>query len=222
VAFEGFDVENQPERRADLAPFGGVRVPATIVGDRVVHGWNPTALAELVGVEYREREPLAPAELARRLDMVLAANQRALRQVPREHLGMKAPGRDRTVRELGFHVFRVGAAYVDTREQGHLREAWFDEQPAAEMADGAAVARYGDTVRDRLRAYQAKPGWCDGEVSTYYGPQSAHAFMERTTWHAAQHVRQIYWFLEQMGVRPDAPLTETDLDGLPLPRDVWS
>ena len=49
MAFEGFDVEAQPERRADLEAFGVMRVPATIVGDRIVHGWNPQALAELVG-----------------------------------------------------------------------------------------------------------------------------------------------------------------------------
>jgi hypothetical protein len=222
VTFEAFDVEAQPARRRDLEPFGIPRVPATIVGDRAVHGWNPKGLAELVGVPYVERRQLTPAELARRLDAVLAATQRALRQVPREHLGMKAPGRDRTVRQLGFHVFRLSAAFVDTREQGHLSERWFEENPPAELADGDAIARYGDTVRRRLAAYHARPDWCDGAVSTYYGPQSAHDFMERTTWHAAQHLRQIYWFLDRMGVRAESPLTDADLDGLPVPRDVWS
>jgi len=222
VAFEGFDVEAQPERRSDLERFGIMRVPATILGDRFVHGWNPKALAELVGVAYSEHEPLSPAELAERLDLVLAATQRAVRQIPREHLGMKAPGRNRTVRELGYHVFRLSAAFVDTREEGHLPEHVFEERPPAEMPDGEALARYGDAVRERIRAYCGKPGWCDGGVSTYYGPQTAHAFMERTTWHAAQHLRQIYWFLEQMKVRADRPLTDTDLAGLPFPREVWS
>jgi hypothetical protein len=222
VAFDGFDVEAEPERRRDLEPFGVPRVPATILGDRVVHGWNPRALAELVGIAYAERERLSPADLATRLDRVLAATQRAIRQVPPEHLGMKAPGRDRTVRQLAFHVFRLSAAYADTREQGHLSENWFDESPPATMADGDAVARYGESVRRRLQEFFSHAGWCDGQVSTYYGPQTAHEFMERTTWHAAQHLRQIYWFLDQMGVRANAPLTDADLDGLPMPRDVWS
>jgi hypothetical protein len=222
VAFDGFDVEAEPERKRDLEPFGVPRVPATIVGDRVVHGWNPKALAELVGVTYEEREPLSPAELADRLDRVLDATQRAIRQVPAEHLGMKAPGRDRTVRQLGFHVFRLSAAYADTREQGHLAAGWFEENAPAAMADGDAVARYGEAVRRRLQEYFSRPGWCAGQVSTYYGPQTAHEFMERTTWHAAQHLRQIYWFLDRMGVRASAPLTDIDLEGLPMPRDVWS
>ena len=222
MRFEGVDVEAQPERMADLTRLDIPIVPATVIGDRAVHGWNPKALAELVGVTYGEREPLSPSELARRLDAVLAATQRAVRQIPREHLGMKAPGRDRTVRQLGFHVFRLSAAFADTREQGHLSEQWFEENAPAEMADGDAVARYGDGVRRRLQEYSARPGWCDGDVSTYYGPQTAHDFMERTTWHAAQHLRQIYWFLDQMGVRADAPLTDADLEGLPFPREVWS
>ncbi len=222
VTFVGFDVEAEPERRRDLEAVGVARVPATIVGDRVVHGWNPRALAELVERPYVEREPLTPPELAQRLDTVLAATQRALRQIPHQHLGMKAPGRDRTVRQLGFHVFRLSAAFIDTREQGHLSAAWFEESPPADMADGDTLARYGETVRGRLAAYYARAGWCDGSVSTYYGPQTAHQFMERTTWHAAQHLRQIYWFLEQMGLSADAPLTDADLDGLPFPREVWS
>jgi hypothetical protein len=128
---------------------------------------------------------------------VLEATQRAMRQIPREHLGMKAPGRNRTVRQLGYHVFRLSAAFVDTREQGHLPENTFEEAAPAEMVDGADVAAYGDTVRRRIMAYTSRPGWCDGSVSTYYGPQTSHEFMERTTWHAAQHLRQIYWFLER-------------------------
>lgn len=222
VAFEGFDVEAQPERKADLERVGVKRVPATIVGDRVVHGWNPQALAELVGVRYRAPKKLSPVELAERMDVVLAATQRAIRQVPREHLGMKYPGRDRTVRQLGFHAFRVAASFMDTREQGGLLSDWFEENAPPEMADGEAVARYGETVRKRLDAYYTRPGWCDGEVSTYYGPQSAPDFMERTTWHAAQHLRQIYWFLDQMGVEAEAPLTDADLEGLPFPTEVWS
>ena len=222
MEFEGFDVEARPERRADLERFGVKRVPATIVGDRIVHGWNPEALAELVGTHYRAPGKLTPGELAARMDTVLAATQRAIRQVPREHLGMKYPGRDRTVRQLAFHVFRVAASFVDTREEGHLTGAWFEENAPPEMADGEAVARYGDTVRRRLDAYYRRPGWCDGQVSTYYGPQSAPDFMERTTWHAAQHLRQIYWFLDEMKVAKDAALTDADLDGLPFPKEVWS
>src|ERR1700730_9927802 len=134
-----------------------MRVPATIVGDRIVHGWNPQALAELIGVRYRAPKKLTPSELAERMDVVLAATQRAIRQVPREHLGMKYPGRDRTVRHLGFPVFRAAASFADTRELGHLDGAWFEENAPPEMADGDAVAQYGEKVRRRLRGCFTTP-----------------------------------------------------------------
>lgn len=90
------------------------------------------------------------------------------------------------------------------------------------MQDGEAIAEYGQRVRDRLAAFCAKPGWCEGRVSTYYGEQTAHELMERTTWHAAQHVRQVYWFLDRFGIRLDEGLSDRDPQGLPTPKAVWS
>jgi hypothetical protein len=45
--------------------------------------------------------------------------------------------------------------------------------------------------------------------------------LERTAWHAAQHLRQLYVFLGWMGIAPDHPLTEEDFEGLPLPNAIW-
>ena len=222
MTFEGIDVEARPEGLKDLERLGIPLVPATVLGDRWVHGWNPTALAALVDVTYAEGPRLSPEALAQRLDLILAAAQRALRQVPPEHLEMRAPDRDRSIRQLGFHIFRLSAAFRDTREQGHFPEEWLLEDPPAAMNDGAAIAAYGETIRGRLAHWFRRPGWCDGSVSTYYGGQSAHELMERTTWHAAQHLRQLYWFIGKMGVTLEAPLTDDDLKGLPFPSAVWS
>ena len=45
--------------------------------------------------------------------------------------------------------------------------------------------------------------------------------LERTVWHTTQHVRQLASLLEQSGLRPDAPLTSEDIEGLPLTDQVW-
>ena len=207
---------------ADLERLGIPIFPATVIGDRFVHGWNPKALAELVGVQYAEGARLTPEELWRRLDRVLAANQTAIRAVSPPQLATKAPDRDRALGELAYHVFRLSAAFADCREQGQFPEAWLLEGPPPEMKDGATIADYGQRVRDRLRAFCARSGWCDGSVITYYGEQTAHELMERTTWHAAQHVRQVYWFLDQLGIRAGDRLLERDLEGLPIPLAIWS
>ncbi len=221
MSFRAIDVEAEPAARADLARLGISLVPAVVVGDHAVHGWNPKAVAELVGVPYGESPRLAPEALARRLDRILAAAQRAMRQVPDRHLGMTWPGRDRPVRQLGYHLFRLTLAFPDAMLERRLPAAWLQEEAPAELADGAAIARYGETVRARLAEWRGRPGAWDGVVETYYGPQTGHELLERTAWHAAQHLRQLYAFLERMGVTPEAPLTAADYEGLPLPAEVW-
>ncbi len=221
MPFEAVDVEATPAAKQELARLGVPAVPAVVAGGRAVHGWNPKALAELVGVAYDEGPALSPAELVRRLDRVLAAAARAMRQVPPEHLGMTHPGRDRPVRQLGFHAFRLSLALDEALRERRLPKAWLDEEAPLSLADGPAIAEYGDRVRAELAArLTGRPGW-DGVVDTYYGPQREHQLLERTVWHAAQHVRQLYAFLDRMGVTPEHPLTAADCQGLPLPTDVW-
>lgn len=214
-------MEAQPESMDILRDRGITRVPAVIVGKRAVHGWNPAAVAELVGAAYDDGLVLPLEELKARLDRILLAAQRAVRQVPAQHMHMRTPGRDRTVHQLAYHLFRVGQSYRDAREQGYLPEAWLEEQPPGDMPDMAAVARYGELVRNRLRHWCQGPEAFEGTVETYYGPQLAAAFFQRTVWHTAQHLRQLYALLEQMGVAPEERLAADDLAGLPLPQSIW-
>ena len=61
-------------------------------------------------------------------------------------------------------------------------------------------------------------------VRTRHGKNEVDAageLLERTVWHAAQHLRQLYALLELMGLEPSNPLTEADFRGLPLPKEVW-
>jgi hypothetical protein len=222
VPFEGVDVEAHPDRKRELEPHGVPRVPATIHDGRAVHGWNPKALAELVGVKYETVERLAPDELARRMDRVLAATQRIVAQLPPAALDTKAPDRNRTVRQIAWHVFRLSLWFRETRETGMLPDTAYNDADPATIGDAAQIVRFGDEVRAKLGEWFRRPGWCHGSVETYYGPQTAHDFMERTTWHAAQHLRQLYWFAGNAGVTPEAPLGDRDFEGLPLPNDVWS
>lgn len=221
VDFEAIDVEVQPKAMETLHKHGITRVPVVMTGDRAVHGWNPAAVAELVGVTYDDTLALPLPELKTRLDTILQAAQRAILQVPTGHVHLRTPGRNRSVHQLAYHLFRVGQAYRDAMEQGFLPEAWFEESPPPDLPDMAAIAQYGERVRDGLRDWWQRPEAFAGMVETYYGPQQAPAFFQRTVWHTAQHLRQLYALLDQMGVTPDTPLTAADFAGLPLPQSVW-
>jgi hypothetical protein len=217
------DIQAEPATVAELQRLGVPRVPAVAVGDRAVHGWNPPAYAALLGVPYVEAERLPPAELAARLDLILKSAEALVGRFDAGQLDTIPPERKRTIRDLGYHVFRVGLSFVDAMDQGRLPESWFDERAPAGMDDGGDVARWGALVRGRIA------GWFEGAgaeeftrvVDVYYGPQGAHELLERTTWHAAQHLRQLYVLAERLGVTPPAPLPTDAFDGLPLPDALW-
>lgn len=223
VEFESVDVQAEPEAYVELRRFGVPRVPAVTVGDRVVHGWNPEGYAQLLGVTYKQEVTFTPAELARRLDRILESGERLVRAFPESALDVIPPERKRSVRDLAFHMFRVGLSFADAMDRGELPEGWFEERPPSEMREAVAVASYGSLVRGRLQGWFQ--GVADGEfarsIAVYYGPQSARDLLERTTWHAAQHLRQLYELAGRLGVTPPAPLPVDDFRGLPLPDAVW-
>jgi len=166
---------------------------------------------------------LTPLELGARLDRILACTARLLAALPPSALDYKPPQREGSVRDLGFHVFRLSLAYVDGMDMGILRESWLEETAPPDLVDGAAVARYGALVRGRVS------GWFEGAGPSEYartiavrdGPQNGYDLLERTTSHAARHLRQLYALAAELDVTPPEPLPTSDFEGLPLPASLW-
>jgi len=223
VDFEPVNVHGNPAAQAELTALGIPRVPATIVDGRFVHGWNPGALARLVGVPFDDTPALSPRELAEVQDNILYYAQHLVKRLTPAQLALKHPERDRTLGQLAYHVFRLSAAFVDTMEQGHLEQLWLVEDAPESLRTGEALAVYGQQVRDRLAAWFAQaPDEVFARIaSTYYGEQGTHLLLERTTWHAGQHLRQIYDLLERDGSLPVSPVGPELFEGLPMPAELW-
>lgn len=214
-------MEANPSAVQELERRGLRLVPVLTDGERTFHGWDPGRLARFVGVEQRAERRLELAELARRLDRILFAAERAIQEVPPQGLNVKVPHRDRTVRDLVFHLFRLSLAYRDAFETGYFPESWLLQTPPPEMEDAAALARYGAVVRARLLEWLARVDVSGAKVETFYGTQTAPQLLERTVWHAAHHLRQLYALIEEMGIKPTNPLSAADFQGLPLPERLW-
>ena len=206
-----------------MRALGAPRPPAVAFNGRAVHGWNPEGYAELLGIKLPDKVRMSPPALAARLDRILATAEALFHRVDATAFAWTPPERNRTVGDLGYHVFRVGLSFIDTLDRDGLKESWFGERPPAELRDGPALARYGALVRARLS------GWFAGAagdeytrtVHTYYGPQGAHELLERTTWHAGQHLRQLYDLAGRLKINPPEPLRPELFDGLPMPESVW-
>jgi hypothetical protein len=226
VEFDALDVANDPAALAALRALGFTKVPVVVVGDRHLAGWNPTKLAELVGQTYEERVA-PPDELVATLRLVLDAAVRAVRQVPDDRWEMTAPGRERPLRELARHLFEVVERGVDADVLGIFpAREWLPERDVPTMTGAARLGRYGDAVGAKLDTWYAESDAAafariiDADV----GPRTLSQVLERTRLHAAQHLRQVYAFLEWCDVTPTERVTDDDLRRLgfdQLPAEVF-
>lgn len=226
VEFDDHNVAADPSAMEELRAVGIMSVPAVIVGDRSMSGWNPTKLAELVGIAHQERV-VPPDELVETVRTVLDGAIRAAGQVPEDRWEMKHPRRDRPLRELTRHLFQVVEVSVDADVLGVFpAKLWLQELDVPLMTGGARLVRYGEAVRAKFDTWYTvvEPDRFARTIGADVGPRTLNQVLERTRLHAAQHLRQVYQFLEMCGVQPERPVTDDDLQrfGLEqLPDEVF-
>lgn len=223
VAFRSTNIQEDPEGLERLHRLGPKTVPVVVHGEAYAMGLDLAEVAKLIGIAPPDATQLAPGELIDRLENVLAATGRYLRQIPDARLGDSLPGRDRSLRELGHHVFVIGDAFLDVTRGEVLTAERLAVAPEDWMRTGTDLDLFGSGVRDRLSEWWSgcDEADCEAPAKTYYGPQTLHQVLERTAWHSAQHARQLMMVLGTLGIEPEGPLGEADLAGLPLPDSVW-
>ena len=218
---------NDPGGRERLLKFGVRNVPVVSRGENYVFGQNLEDVAEFVGLQGTGHTPLPPAELVAKWTRILRTAQGVVSQIPDDKMSERViPNRDRAVRLLTHHVFRIGEAFLETVIDGVEYAIQHANVPPAEgtFMTGKDVAKYGGEVAERIdKWWSALPDKSGAQMlPTYYGPQPLHMLLERSTWHSAQHVRQLSHILEERyGIKPQKGLSPEDLAGLPLPERLF-
>lgn len=222
IEFESINVREQSGAMAELESLGVRSVPVVARETEYVFAQELREVARFVGVPFKD-SMLSQAELVDRLDRILAAAQRYIRQLPADRLSTTLPGRDRTYVDLAYHLFVIPTAFLDAARGGELTEEHFNRKPPSQSRSPNAVLAFGAQVREDMQHWwrQAGAQQFPDTVKTYYGRQPAHQVLERTCWHVAQHCRQLIAVLEQLGIQPDGALGAAELDGLPLPEQAW-
>lgn len=206
-----------------LHSLGAKSVPVVSKGKDFVFGQSIGDVAAFLGIDVDTRPQLSPTELVEKIDVIVAAAERYVRQFPQSAANRDVLDRRRTHLQLSFHVFRVVEALLDCANGLELSYQYFADNPPDQMRSFEQVANYGGEIRLRLLDWW--DGYEDrsarGSVKTYFGEKPLHEVMERTAWHAGQHVRQFMMLLERMEIAPVHPLTSEDFNGLPMPEKVW-
>ena len=192
-------------------------MPAVAKAGSCIPGADLDRVAEFLGVAVEHRPALPVDVLIDRLCRVLATAARLIDQFPGERLADKLPNRDRTVLALANHIVEIAHGYLLVEAGRGFDEAVAGAIPVREL-DRDALRERSDAVVASLG--NARPD-AERGVEAFFGPTSLHRVLERCAWHAAQHTRQLAFLLRRLGIEPEAPLTATDLDGLPVPEAVW-
>ncbi len=211
---------------ARLQQLGARSVPVVAQGSRFVWAQNLRDLAAFLNLSDKLPDALSEDEMIRRWLAILRIAQRHIRQVPAGMLTERViPARDRTVRMLSLHIFRIAEGHLDAVEDG-----WVHDPLVLEFNDGEPglctleeIFGYNERVIARLERWQGRfsPSMAEDTVPTTSGPQNIRWLLERSTLHSAQHARQIEAVLERSGIRVDGALTEKELGGLPLPERLF-
>ena len=207
----------------ELRRLGARSVPVLSRGDDYVFAQNIGQVVKFLGLNEATGPALSPAELIARLDRFLAAAERMIPQMPDDRLETEVPNRPRSYRVLAHHMFRIAETFLEVANGAPLEYESLTARPPDAMRSTADIVAYGAQVRQRLAAWWQAKGEKSGRetVQTYYGPQMLHEYLERTTWHVGQHLRQWMMLLGMAGIAPDRPLGEADFSGLPMPSQVW-
>lgn len=225
VPFVSVNVLEDASGRDELAALGVQSVPIIARGGEWANGQVLSDVARVAGIDLGAPVILPPAELQRRLTLILCAAERLFAQIPEATTRQSLPGRPRTYGDLTFHIFHIAELFVAHMTLGRpLAEGDYNRKPPAIWATKGSVQAYGRGVQTQLHTWWEEKGKTfefSSPALVYYGSQTIHEYFERTTWHAGQHVRQLTLVVEKLGLAPDRPLDAHIWTGLPMPEKIW-
>ncbi|HET6305655.1 MAG TPA: DinB family protein, partial [Rhodopila sp.] len=174
-------------------------------------------MVKFLGLDEQTGPTLSPAQLIDRLDLFLRTAIRIVPQMPDHKLSTEVPNRPRTYLALAHHLFRIPEGLLEVAAGTPLTNTMLANAPPPDMRTSAAASAYGEHVLAALHAWWDKQPdkTATQAVQTYYGPQTLHELMERTTWHCGQHVRQWFMLLDLHGITPSTTLPPNAFANLP-------
>ena len=225
VPFVSVNVLEDKDAFAELAMLGIRSVPIVRRGKDWANGQVLRDVARVAGIAWGGAQVLPAPELVARLTEIQTAAQRLFAQIPDDKLGRMLPRRPRSYAQLAYHIFNIADAFLEHEVQHlPLKEGAYGRVPPPEMITKAKILAYGQDVLGRFRAWWDGPGQTTDfsrKAQVYYCNVTLHEYLERTTWHSGQHVRQLVMVLEMLGIEPDRPPTKETFAGLPMPDKVW-
>src|SRR5438128_12673074 len=182
VEYESINVSAVAEAMDELRALGVRTVPVVARGKEYVFAQELADVSRFIGrdVEFRR---LPAAALVQKWLHVLEAAQRHVLQLPVARLAERAtPGRDRSIRDLAYHVYQIPDAFLQAVEDGAQDlTAVYNAPPPADVTKVDDIRAYGASVAKRLDGWWRRDGGgvAGAKVETYYAEQPLPHVMKR-------------------------------------------
>ena len=225
IPFVSINAVEQANARQELEEMGCKGLPVLARGREFVIAQTLEPV-----IKFLKRDivllKLSMPEMMERMLYFLEAASRLAAQLPEKHYNYQPmPDRDRTAFKIAYHCVQIPDSFIETVEVGGTDlMAIFESPPPADMTTASQVVSYATEVYERIATWWSRQDQqnVQGVVKTFYGDQTLFEFAERSTWHCAQHVRQLQYVLESLEVPITWRVEPTKYDGLPIPDGLWA
>jgi len=233
IPFETRDTLVDPKAKAELQALVGASTleefnqlgyitPVTVYGDKIIIGYKVPELAAAFGLPGPEAMKFNPPWLLSKLEVILSAFVKAARQIPDENLDWAAPHEKTTIRKLVTHML-VRLMKCPEAEQTGSQSTVGSGGPVEEVYFNSSddMAKYAECVLETMRSWLGGNCQLEKEVHTYKDGDTTVGYMLTLVMgHLIHHVRQIYQYMEMMGITPEDPIGEKEFAGILYPAEI--
>ena len=214
--------------REELAGRGFLTPPVTFVDGTGYYGFDPETLTRVLGITAPMRRAAASGDMLEQLDRILVAWVRAVRQLPASALDLPVDPKDG--RELlGTFALKIPnhvRVTMRARETGvwDAGAAERYEQAPDETDDPGEIADHVEQLRRDLAEWRADlvPGELGSGMRGGYGDVELSRLVEISLTRQAFQLRRLYAAMRRLGVEPEEPIDDAELERLGTPERVIS
>lgn len=195
----------------ELLAMGIRSLPVTIIGGQPIVGYSPNKISEALGLGVK-LAPRDPDQTIPLLGRVMEAFRRSVRQMPDDKLNWTAPDRDRPMSQFVYHVFRWGERTMEAVDSGVYAPV-MDDEIGLSYESFQDLADFGTQVLERYFEWSANQAFVAlrNHPPLASDDKTVAERLDVITGHTVQHLRQLYWVMDEFGVVPEDRIPDSEL-----------
>ena len=224
IPFESKNI-NDPEVKKELEGRGFLTVPVTFIDGVGIDGFKPDKLSKALNLDGTKTKIVATTDnMYERLDTILEAWGRAIRQLDATHLTIPAGVAGMDLRRYGHVIPRHVKVTMLAKQSGTWDSTYhFQNSGWRKFKESEKLGNYADGVRKSFSRWAETLTEADlnKPCSGFYGDVTLSRLIEISLGRAAFHLGRLYEIMRsEANLEPDRPIDRKELDAIGIPAEV--